>query len=249
MTIYINSLKLFYIKNQIILSSMDGHTEEFYAWSQILWARVDTNTWEILQQVRNDVESLVEVQTSGNILSVVGEVSKIGKWGEDKVDTLLNGLHKMQNAPFDFVGKGLCVEVKTSAVGNASIIKTNQLGTFARVLHSDRYYALVFYKTTDGKKVMLPNTDVSQRLAVEDIFIFPIEYIIYYFNTSGRKKIQIRSWNEDDSFMKIHRTSARALFSLDTGTVFTKRELKAWGKKVCIVEYSQKPLPVNQTFI
>ena len=227
---------------------MDGHTEEFYAWSQMLWARVDADTWEILQQVKWEVVSLVEVQTNWNIQSVVGEVSKIGKWGEDKIDIFLNGLHKVQSAPFDFVGDEVCVEVKTSAVGNASIIKTNQLEAFTRVSHSDRYYALVFYKTTDGKKVMLPNIDVSQRLAVEDIFIFPIEYIIYYFNTSGRKKIQIRSWSEDDSFMKIHRTAARALYALDTGTVFAKKEMTAWGKRVCVIEYSQKPLSINQTF-
>lgn len=228
--------------------SIDGQREDFYAWSQVVWAKIDALTWEILQEVQHEVASLVEVQTSGNIQSVVGDVSKIGKWGERKVQTLLNGVRKVQDVPFDFAGQWVQVEVKTAAVGNASIIKTNQLQEFARLTQGDKYYALVFYKTRDGEKVMHSRENLEERLIVEEIFVFPLEYIIYYFNTSGRKKIQIRSGNLNDTFVKIHRTAARSLYALDTGNVFLKRDITAWGKQVHIVEYCPRPLAINKTF-
>lgn len=124
------------------------------------------------------------------------------------------------------------MEAKTARIRRPAVIRRKQLNA----LEKDWFYWIVFYRTTDN---MDPSYFISKDLedsesyllaniSIKDIFIFPKEYMNYFYNTFGikeQKKIPTEILQKTFAYK-----SANKLFNLNKWDYEKYQVIKDYGE-------------------
>jgi len=168
--------------------NFETNAHNFSSLSQYSWEIVDNTTGLISKIIVSKEWRIVWKNTWTQWLrdSKNSVRNQIWKWGEKQVKKLFPySRNTPQDYVFDLRIKNTGIEVKTSKVWNASILKIPQIQTL-NSLDLNMYYAFVFY---DIKWWGKPSQLVSKKEKIESclskrhVFIFPISYIIFAINT------------------------------------------------------------------
>ncbi len=189
----------------------------FWELSQFVWSQVSISTWEIRDIVTdwsNNTQSCSSNPWFSNKWNVLRWA--IWEWWEDQIQRLIPYSRKsVSESLYDLYKSDFNIEVKTSKFWNAWVIKSLQLERLKEI-EGKTYYAFVFYKIRWRKKPSdLPNdkSSIRRSLVVEDIFIFPIEYIVFAMN--ALPKIN----TIHTPFKKMSHKRVRELFQLATSRI------------------------------
>ena len=198
--------------NKIISAGIKENASSFTELSQIVWSEVDMTTWEIQDIVTEEPHNaLLKVKTPwfSNDKNIIR--ATIWDWGEKQTKKLIP-YARSTNAwdLYDIQKWNIKLEVKTTNLWNASVIKTVQVEKL-KEMPWDIYYSFVFYKIKWWiKPSTLPNnpTYIRRNLEVDSIFLFPIEYVVYLSNILPKIN------TVHTPFTKVHRNWILKLFEI-----------------------------------
>lgn len=166
---------------------IEKNADSFNELSQIIWSEVDIITWEI-QDIVTKWESnkswWLEVPWFSNDKNIIR--ATVWDWGEKQTKKLIPYARSTNVWDlYDIQKWNIKLEVKTTNLWNASVIKTMQVEKL-KEMPWDIYYSFVFYKIKWWiKPSALPNNTkaIRRNLEINSIFLFPIEYVVYLSNT------------------------------------------------------------------
>ena len=180
--------------------------------SQIVWSEVDTTTWEI-----QDIFTSIHTNSPWRLITPWFSNNKniiratVWQWWEEQTKKLIPYARSTDTGSlYDIKKWDIKLEVKTTNLWNASVIKTMQVEKL-KELPWDIYYSFVFYKIKWWiKPSSLPNnpTYIRRNLEVDSIFLFPIEYVVYLSNTLPKIN------TVHTPFTKVHRSWILELFDI-----------------------------------
>jgi len=204
-------MNLKWVKN--ICPGINQNAESFSSLSKIVWSQVDDKTWEIMDILispsHRSNQGLLKSPWFSNEKNTIRNT--IWSWWEEKTKSLISyARYTKKGSLYDIIKWNLKIEVKTTHLWNASIIKAVQVEKLNQI-EGAIYYSFVFYKVKWWiKPSELPNdrNKICKKLEIDSIFLFPIEYIVYLVTV-------LPSTNTIHTpFKKLHKSGFLRLFEL-----------------------------------
>lgn len=203
--------------------------EHFLCLSTEVWSYVDTCSWQVddiviwwikpnINTISNDIR--IKRKNVGNMRSLT---KYSWNWGEAITREMLWAKKNKNNSWYDLYlelpgWKIVWIEVKTTVVWWTCVIKKPQLEGYISSPEWT-FYSLVYYRTKSWLKPKVIYEiwwlkKFRKEIYIDSIFIFPLRYITYFYNTHPKKQCWGKNldWTWVDTFKWINYLVAKQMF-------------------------------------
>lgn len=203
--------------------------EDFWSLSLVVNWQVDFVTWEIESLISEQINNWQKKEWNWKINNA--NWKKIWDWWELKIKQLFNWYkHTSPNHLRDLESKDSLIECKACEKWNGIVIREKQLIRINDLEIKNKYYSLLFYKRNKNWKKI-----------INQIFIFPVEIIVFIYNKLNNKRIQSNTW----IFKRLHLWNTIKEYNKNIEW-YKKREVKMWGITVKIIENEDHNLEISK---
>jgi len=234
-----NKIRLYMFNIQISDQEMEENSTEwvdtknkwvdFQSLSLIVNWQVDFFTWEIESLIQENKSNWEKKEWNWKIDNI--NWKEIWKWWELKIIELLNWFKQTQtNNLWDLQSKNAIIECKTCEIWNGIVLREKQLNKINELLLENKYYTLLFYKKNRNWK-----------MEVKKIFIFPVNIMVFIYNTLDTKRIQSNTW----VFKRLHLWNTNKKYNEDRDW-YKRREFKMWWIDIKIIEPINHSLDISK---
>lgn len=210
------------------IAELSQEQRKFLEFSQEVHSHVSVFSWEITKIIHKESTWKSIISTWSTPISN-NNWKENWKWWEKKSRQILNWFSQMpKNHLWDLESKNQIVECKCWKRNYWVVIRENQLINLSELEDFKNVcYSLIYYQIVNWNKV------------VDKMFIFPIELIRFYYNTTRNTRI----YSKTGFFKRLYHWRCDKFFERDLW--FRKRIFQMWWAQIKILEKPEDNIQIS----